>query len=259
MSIWHAFLLGLIQGITEFLPISSSGHLLLGQYFLGFQHSQDIVLFDLVCHLGTLFAIIFVLFPLIKDFIASSHRWTQIILGTLPLFPLVLIIKPLKTLFSQPHLLGPCFLCSAALLFSGLHFRFHYFEKRVHRQWLDPLAIGCFQALAILPGVSRSGATISAAHLLGWNKNEAITFSFLLAIPAILGGIVLESWQAWNHPSPFGLDAWPFFIGFLTSFLVGSFSLRLLIRAMVENKWKYFAWYCLLLGLFLTVYFNRFL
>jgi undecaprenyl-diphosphatase len=259
MSIWHALLLGLIQGITEFLPVSSSGHLLLGQYFLGFHHSQDIVLFDLVCHLGTLFAIVFVLFPLIKEFTASNQRWNQIILGTLPLFPLVFIIKPLKTLFSQPHFLGPCFLCSSALLFAGLHFRFSFLEKRTHRHWLDPLTIGCFQALAILPGVSRSGATISAASLLGWNKNEAITFSFLLAIPAILGGIAIESWQAWNHPASLTIDILPFLVGFLTSFVVGTFSLRLLIRAMVENKWNYFGWYCLLLGLFLTVYFNRFL
>lgn len=262
MTLWQAFLLGLIQGITEFLPISSSGHLALGQYFLGFENLHDYILFDVVCHLGTLVAIFYVFFPLIKHNLTNHKNllW-QIILGTLPLFPFVLIIKPLKVLFNHPQLLGPCFLVSACLLFASLYWRFPFTWQRTRRHWQDPLTIGLFQAVAIFPGISRSGATISAARLLGWQKKEAIQFSFLLAIPAILGGTILEGWQAWQAPiSIFQfINPWVFIVGFCTSCLIGCCSLWLLIRLVIHDKWKYFAWYCLLLGIATTVYFNVFI
>jgi undecaprenyl-diphosphatase len=258
MTTWQAFLLGLIQGITEFLPISSSGHLALGQYLLGFENLQDYILFDLVCHLGTLAAIFFVFFPIIKESLNIHHnRFWQIVLGTLPLFPLVLILKPIKALFDQPQFLGPCFLVSAALLFASLYWRFPFYNKT---KWQDPLTIGLFQAAAILPGISRSGATISAARLLGWSKESALQFSFLLAIPAILGGTVLEGWQAWRTPAQtlLLLDPWVFVVGFCTSCIVGCLSLWILIRLVIQDKWSYFAWYCLALGTATTVYFNFF-
>jgi undecaprenyl-diphosphatase len=260
MTTWQAFLLGLIQGVTEFLPISSSGHLALGQYFLGFEHLQDYILFDLICHLGTLLAIFYVFFPLIKESLTTqTSRFWQVVLGTLPLFPLILILKPLKALFDHPQLLGPCFLLSACLLFASLYWRLPSYSNH-QRKWRDPLAIGLFQAIAVLPGISRSGATISAARLLGWQKEQAIQFSFLLAIPAILGGTVLEGWKAWHASAAanFPIDLWTFVIGFLTSFIVGCFALRLLIRLVIQDKWIYFAWYCLGLGIATTVYFNLF-
>lgn len=262
MTLWQAFLLGLIQGITEFLPISSSGHLALGQYFLGFENLQDFILFDLICHLGTLFAICYVFFPIIRDsFSTGPIRSWQIVVGTLPLFPLVFILKPLKSLFDQPALWGPCFLITAGLLFASLTYRFpeKFLSKKY--QWGDSLTIGIFQAIAILPGVSRSGATISAARLLGWQKEQAVQFSFLLAIPAILGGSILEGWKAWHLPSSslVEINPWSFIIGFITSFIIGSLTLQLLVRLVIENKWKYFAWYCLILGMITTIYFNVFI
>lgn len=258
MTILQAFLLGLVQGITEFLPISSSGHLALSQYLLGFNHPQDFILFDLVCHLGTLGAIFYVLFPLIKSSLTTQRsRFWQVVIGTLPLFPLVLILKPLKALFDHPQLLGPCFLVSACLLFASLYWRFPFNIREEKRRWQEPLTIGCFQAVAILPGISRSGATISAARLLGWQKEEAIQFSFLLAIPAILGGAVLEGWKVWQAQASALADVnpWIFIVGFGTSFVVGCLALRLFIRLVVQDKWHYFAWYCLLLGIATTVYF----
>ena len=87
MTTWEAFLLGLIQGVTEFLPVSSSGHLALGQYFLGFEHLQDYILFDLICHLGTLLAIFIIFFRVIKESLTQLSRFWQVVLGTLPLSP----------------------------------------------------------------------------------------------------------------------------------------------------------------------------
>jgi len=257
MTLWQALFLGLIQGITEFLPISSSGHLALGQYFLGFKHLQDYIFFDLVCHLGTLVAIFYVFFPVIKEnFSFRQPRFWQIVLGTLPLFPLVLILKPIKALFDQPQLLGPCFLISAGVLFASLSWRFSFSNRN---GWKDSLAIGLFQAIAILPGISRSGATISAGRILGWSKENAIQFSFLLAIPAIMGGTLLESWQVWHHPmNLFTVNPWSFVVGFFTSCIVGIFSLKMLIRLVIQDKWSYFVWYCLVLGIVTTLYFNFF-
>jgi undecaprenyl-diphosphatase len=261
MSTWQAFILGLIQGLTEFLPVSSSGHLALGQHFFGFEHLQDYLLFDLICHLGTLIAIVYVFFPIIKSSLTTQRSlFWKVILGTLPLFPLVLILKPLKALFDQPQWLGPCFLATACLLFASLYYRFPQKTQTNKSNWQDPLTIGLFQAIAILPGISRSGATISAARLLGWEKEKAIQFSFLLAIPAILGGTILEGWQAWKAP-PLALntgDPWVFLVGFFTSFFMGCFSLWLLIRLVAQDRWIYFAWYCLVLGSITTVYFNVF-
>ncbi len=261
MTLWEALLLGLIQGITEFLPISSSGHLALGQYFLGFENLQEYLFFNLICHLGTLTAIFLVFFSVIRESFTNqlSTVW-QLIMGTLPLMPLVFILKPLKALFDQPQLLGPCFLFSSALLFAGCYWRFPLIISSSQRKWQDPLIIGCFQAAAVFPGISRSGSTISAALSLGWQKNQAVQFSFLLAIPAILGGAVLEGWHAW-HTSAEALSAispGAFLVGFCTSCVFGCFSLWLLIHLVIQDKWKYFAWYCLLIGLLTTIYFNAF-
>lgn len=256
MTTWEAFLLGLIQGVTEFLPVSSSGHLALGQYFLGFEHMQDYILFDLICHLGTLLAIFTIFFSVIKESLTQFSRFWQVVLGTLPLFPLVLILKPIKALFDQPGLLGPCFIVSACLLFASIYWRLPVLFQTNKRTWQDPLTIGVFQAVAILPGISRSGATISAARLLGWPKEQAVKFSFLLAIPAILGGTVLEGWQAWHHPIAGAIHPSVFVVGFFTSFAVGCLSLLLLIRLVIQDKWNYFAWYCLFLGIATTLYFN---
>ena len=283
MTTWHALFLGIVQGITEFLPVSSSGHLALGQYFLGLENLKSYVLFDLVCHLGTLLAIVYSLragwfHSLTQPPIPSpcgnieensilkkreSRRvftrslcW-QGLIATLPLFPLVFLLKPIKQAFDQPWLWGPCFLASACMLFVGFYFQLPVNADSSRKRWQDPLTIGVFQAIAILPGISRSGTTISIARLLGWSKEQATQFSFLLAIPAILGGTVWEGWHAWHTSTalPSSIDLWTFFVGLATSFLVGCLSLRLLIHVILKDMWVYFAWYCLTLGLTTTVYF----
>jgi len=259
MTLLEAFFLGLIQGLTEFLPVSSSGHLELAQYFLGFEQLQNYLFFGLVCHLGTLGAIIYIYFPEIKKgVIHHKSLLIKLLLGTLPLFPLVLLIKPIKAFFDRPEYLGFCFLVTSALIFASVSLRFDLPLTQNKRRRLDPLIIGIFQAFAILPGISRSGATISAARFLGWNKEEAIRFSFLLAIPAICGGTILELRHLWNQPAslPVNMQIGQYMIGFGTSFAVGCLSLHLLQRLMVNDKWHYFAWYCLFLGLATTWYFN---
>lgn len=275
MTALDAIFLGIIQGLTEFLPVSSSGHLLLAQHLLGMRDLDRYILFDLACHLGTLLAIVLVFFRNIRQvFEGNRIRLWQVIIGTLPLFPLVLLMKPIKAAYADPAYLGFFFMLTALILFIGIRFGKTLPETLQEKQalvtpldkdmiksekhpWRDALAIGIWQAAAILPGVSRSGSTISGAKILGWDSREAVVFSFLLAIPAILGGTTLELFKLWQEPErTISLSISHYTIGFIISFAVGLFALQLLIKLTVQNKFYYFAWYCLILGFVTTYYFR---
>ena len=260
MSTLEAIILGILQGLTEFLPVSSSGHLELGQHLLGLTNLDSYIIFNLVCHLGTLLALVIVFSTQIKAaFLTERTRFIQVILGTLPLFPLVLILKPIKSVFDQPQYLGWCFLLTALFLYLGI--RLGSIASQVQldrRKWSDPLIIGLFQAVAILPGVSRSGSTISAGRILGWSRQEAVTFSFLLAIPAILGGVTLEILQlAFKQTSMPSVALTAYVAGFITSFGVGYLALLLLMRLAAKDKFIYFVWYCLFIGIATILYFRN--
>lgn len=254
MTLIEALLLGVLQGITEFFPISSSGHLLLLQSLFGLKDLDQLVLFDLIIHLGTLGSIFFVFWEKIRRCLRNFPQIISLGIAILPLFPLLLIIKPVKHLFTQTQYLGPFFLLTAAILYSGIRFGRH----KTTKSWWDAFCIGLWQTLAILPGVSRSGSTVSGARLLGWNYQESLSFSFLLAIPTILGGIAIESLQLWQgtanlHPQVFSVH---YLTGFFSSFAVGCLALKFLIRLGTSDKWMIFVWYCLILGICTTVYFT---
>lgn len=259
MTTLDAIVLGIIQGLTEFLPVSSSGHLKLAEHLLGLQDLDQYLLFDLACHLGTLLAIMLFFFQSIRE-LFSEHktRLWQMGLAILPLFPLLLVMKPIKAAYADPSYLGFFFLLTAAILFLGIYFAKNIPETaRTQNKWRDALIIGGWQALAILPGVSRSGSTISGARLLGWSASEAVTFSFLLAIPTILGGTSLELFKLWKLQEPIAnLALEHYVIGIFISFFVGLGALRLLMMVALKNKFIYFAWYCLFLGLATTSYFH---
>ncbi len=208
--------------------------------------------FDLVCHMGTLFAILIVFHrKIISLFSKDTQTLLQIIIGTLPLFPILIVLKQIESLYDRPELLGYFFLTTAALLWLGIRFGHNTTAEEKQKHWVrDPLVIGVFQTLALLPGVSRSGSTISAARVLGWKMEDSLSFSFLLAIPAILGGTVLKTLHLYTTSSSLNPDL-PFssyFAGFSTSFLFGVLALKILIRLAANQKMVYFVWYCLLIG-----------
>lgn len=258
MTNFEAIFLGIIQGLTEFLPVSSSGHLTLFQALFGYKDLEQYVAFDIVCHLGTLLAIFIVFYEAIWNAIVKNWGTVgQVVLGTLPLFPLVLLLKPIKALFDQPQLLGFFFITTALLLYLGITLRQPLSKKKLeHKKWRDACVIGLFQAFAILPGVSRSGSTLSGARMLGWNVDDALTFSFLLAIPAILGGALVETAEVYfsGAVAPIPLSA--YLLGFITSFVVGWGALLLLKQLAPKRQFMYFVWYCLAVGIFSLVYFN---
>lgn len=254
MTPLDALILGIVQGITEFLPVSSSGHLILVEHLLGFKELSKFILFDLVCHLGTLLAILIVLWGPIKETISSKEKSYQILIATLPLFPLVLVMKKITAIFDQEHLLGFFFLITAAILTIGDLFGKE--KKERPRPYLDAFLIGLSQAVAIIPGISRSGTTISAAKLLGFSGKEAVKFSFILSIPTILGGITLEVLKLLkSEGSAASLPIEVYLISSVSAFIVGIFSLKLLLNIVESGKFRFFAIYLAILGIITLIYF----
>ena len=261
MSLIEAFILGLLQGLTEFLPISSSAHVKLAKLFFGVEASEAQVLFDLVCHLGTLVAILFFLKrEIIFLFHKDRRKLFLLFFAVLPLIPCYLLLKPLRDFASHPHFLGFCLMLTAIILFMGDRFRLPRpisFSKK--RQLSDVLWIGAMQSAALIPGISRSASTISCARVLGWDAKDAVRFSFLLSIPTIIGGNLLELLKIHlsHEATPF-VPIPTYLVGFFTSLIFGSIVIRFAISFLERGDLKPFAWYCLGFGACITVYLNFF-
>lgn len=243
VTLSQAVILGLVQGLTEFLPISSSGHLVLAQTLLGL--SEPPVLLDIILHTGTLMAILIFLPRRIKHL--SRALLYAIAVGTVPAIVFGLLLLPLvDRLFSSLWLLGLGFIISGYLMLQTTKF----LKLPISLSTLGPkraLTIGLYQAAAILPSLSRSGSTIYAALKLGVNRQAAFTFSFLLAVPAILGATLTQVPSlARIQPK----DSLVLGVGFITAFLVSLFALKLLERLVLSNKLAYFGYYCFAIGAF---------
>ena len=259
MNYINVIVLALIQGITEFLPVSSSGHLVITQHFLGW--SQDNVLLDVVLHLGTAVAIgvvfwkdILSLFrglvssdPLQKKFAARYIGFIAI--GSLPAVLAGFLLKDFfEKMFLTPRATGLFFFVTALFLFASLRKAKNPSQLTV----ITVLIIGLAQALAILPGVSRSGTTIATALILGIERKEAGRFSFLLGLPAILGAALLE----FKGISATVLSPGLIFAAFGISLLVGLVALKLLLDFIRRGRLFYFGFYLVALGLACLIFFG---
>lgn len=242
VSLIQAFILGLIQGIAEFFPISSSAHLKFARFLMGIPDSPNWLYFDLACHVGTWLAL---LIFLRKEVIETLLDWRKIVLFSIALAPLVPAYFLLKPLLGSLPNTGYFLIATSGLLFLGL---LKY--KPRGRKWTNVLFIGVMQALALLPGISRSGSTIAAARFCGWSWLDGAKFSFLLAIPTILGGEVLESMKLFRGETT-GVELGPCIVGLCTSFAVGLIAVRFVFWFYAREIVKPFAWYCLGIGLYM--------
>ncbi|HUG93172.1 MAG TPA: undecaprenyl-diphosphate phosphatase [Planctomycetaceae bacterium] len=252
-STWlEAILLGVVQGITEFLPISSSGHLVIVGELIrrvtGERPDPEANLqLNIALHAGTLLSILWVYRADVLGLRTRPWLCLAIVVATLPAAAVGLTAKDsIEALFATPLVAGACLWITAGLLVAG---------QRCERGDKDldglsqgrALAVGAFQAVALLPGVSRSGSTIAGGLLMGLKREAATAFSFLIAIPAIGGATVLMLRDALEtggtRTAPGVLAA-----GAATACLVGVLSLRILIRLVVARKLHWFAWYCALAG-----------
>jgi undecaprenyl-diphosphatase len=265
VNIINAILLGAIQGLTEFIPVSSSGHLVLFQKIFGI--SEPALFFDTMVHAGTLAAVVAVLW---KDIWAILKKLRQpltlyLVIATVPAVVAALVFKkPIEKTFETGGFLGFAFLATSALLAiaellakraadSGL--AKNSIKKPGEMNWLDALVIGIMQAIAVIPGVSRSGATLSGALSRRLNRDFAARFSFLLSIPAILGALVLESAKLLKGGGAAvtgvsgGIGMAAIVAGTLSAALVGFFAVRLMLKIVREKTLWGFAVYTGVLGL----------
>ena len=269
MTFLEAIFLGILQGLTEFLPISSSGHLVLAQQFLGLK--EPLVFFDVMLHVGTLMAVLVVYREAIAKLavggvstLVDTQFWREpsatfntatelkfislILLGSIPTGVIAVLFKDqLESFFHEVQLV------SIMLILTGVILQLPRLRKRdaetsdtsssALKTWHAPL-IGIAQGGAITPGISRSGTTISLALFLGIPAKTAAEYSFLLSIPAILGAVVLKIRDV-------GDTAIPLYIvgaGMLAAFIVGYLALRLLLAVLNRGKFSLFSYYCIALG-----------
>lgn len=259
MSLLQAFIFGLLQGVTEFLPVSSSAHLKLAKTFFNVDPSESQVIFDLVCHLGTLIALLFFLKDdLFRIFRRDRRQVLLLFVATLPLIPCYFFLKPLRDLASNPQFLGLCLMVTALILYTGQRWKLtRNASPNLRKQMNDVLWIGALQSAALIPGISRSASTISCATVLGWDAKDAVRFSFLLSIPTIIGGNCLELLKLYiSHEIPSGVSMPACAIGLITSFIVGFIVIRFALSFLEKGNFKPFAWYCFSLGVFATIYLN---
>ncbi len=265
MTFFEAILLGILQGLTEFLPISSSGHLVLAQKFLGLK--EPLVFFDVMLHLGTLAAIVVVYWRTIGRLIeggfsavGSSQFYRHpmatlnasadlkfiwfILLGSIPTGIIAVLFKDsLESIFDKVQIV------SIMLIVTGMILQLPRLRRSKEadaslKAWHAPL-IGIAQGGAITPGISRSGTTISLALLFGISAKTAAEYSFLLSIPAILGAVALKIRDIGDTAIPIYTTA----AGMLAAFIVGYIALRYLLVVLNRGKFSIFSYYCIALGI----------
>ena len=257
MSLTEIILLAILQGLTEFLPVSSSGHLVVANALfeaLGSEPVHDLVEVEIVLHLGTLLAVLVYYRRQIAQLFTHDRRVVPLlVVGSIPVALLGFCFKIAMSdavrgqILESALVAGVCFPLTAALLWWAAR-RAEGETEYTDMSWADALKIGLLQAFALLPGISRSGATIVGGLGVGLRREAAATFAFLLAIPAIAGGGLLElieSVQQGGAGTPFGILA----VGLLVSFLVGLGALALLIRWVRQGRLAMFAYYLVPLGI----------
>ena len=262
MTYFMSILMGIIQGVAEFLPISSSGHLALFQTFFGMENMEEkYMFFTVLLHFGTLISVCMVYWREFFLGIAAlagrkdtgvapppARRMVMlIIIATVPLFVMVFLQDAVNQLFSNSIMVSCALLATGFILFfSDRMARGHKTAKNA--TVADALIVGCGQALAVIPGLSRSGTTISVGMMRGFDRAFAVRFSFLMSLPAVLGANVLEIKDA--LASNFPIEELPMYlVGVAVSAVVGYFAIRLVKSLSDKGKFGKFAYYCWAVGL----------
>lgn len=252
MGLWYAMILGGVQGIAEFLPISSSGHLVIVAAllagFAGRELPQEGAVMNVALHCGTLLAILFVYRSDILELRRNPRLVLLMAVATVPVGAVGLLFKDeIESLFSEPMMAGIALLATAALLLASRSLQRATSDTQTVRLW-SALVIGGFQAVAIIPGISRSGSTIAAGLICGLSRTESTRFSFLIAIPAIAGASLVKLRDVITGEDAVTGQWSAIAVGTLVSVVVGVFSLRLLIRIVVGDRLHWFAFYCIAVG-----------
>ena len=272
MTLLSSILLGLIQGVAEFLPISSSGHLAIAEHLLGASGTHPPEFFDVLLHLGTLLAVFVAYWKDIRDMVVEffcgvrdlAHHSTPvpvpparrmillIIVGTLPLFAVLPIKDLVEGLADTLYFVGGALIVTGFLLFASDRVRKGRKTEK-SATLLDVFLVGVAQAIATCPGISRSGTTITAGCFLGFDRKFAVRYSFLMSIPAILGANILSIKDALE--TVIWAEVPVYLVGVLVSAVVGYACIRLLKMIADKGKFGFFSYYCWTVGV-LTIIMN---
>lgn len=268
MNWFDALILGIVQGLTEFLPVSSSGHLAIGQQLLldqdatktAMEIAREQMSFDIIVHAATVFATMVIFwYEIVRLFRGTffSRHWNdeksyvlKILISMIPVFVVGMFFKDqVESFFGSGLLLvGVCLLITALLLVLS-----EWLQKRRQSnghdvRYVDALAIGLAQACAVLPGLSRSGTTIATGLLCGVRKEVVAQFSFLMVLIPIMGAAAKEAWDIYKGPETFDIGIFPALIGFVAAFVVGCFACRFMIEIVRRQRLSWFALYCAIIG-----------
>ncbi len=252
----EALILGLIQGLTEYLPVSSSGHLAIGSALFGIEGEENLA-FTIVVHVATVFSTLVILWKEIDWIFKGLFKWQMneetryvinILISMIPVGIVGVFFKDqVEAIFgSGLVIVGCCLLLTAALL------AFSYYYKPKQKENIsmkDAFIIGLAQACAVLPGLSRSGSTIATGLLLGDNKAKLAQFSFLMVIPPILGEALLDAMKMMKGENIAGdIPTLSLVVGFLAAFVSGCLACKWMINIVKKGKLIYFAVYCAIAG-----------
>lgn len=274
MSLLHAFLLGIIQGLTEFIPVSSTAHLLIGQQLLGIPSNNLVFAFLVIIQIGTVLSLLAIfwkdLLALIKAFFGSLRdlrglrdlgslspdarlAW-HILIATIPAAVIGYLLRgSVEALFRQPLLQASVRLFTAAALLSLAEWVGEHKRQLESMTWLDAFIVGCFQIIAVFPGASRSGVTISGSMLRGFDRPSAARFAFLMAIPILLGAGTYQMIEIAHLPGlPEFLPALA--LGFITAAIAGWVAVRWLLGYLAHHSLYIFSAYCAVVGVVVLVF-----
>lgn len=246
MSLFQAIILGVVQGVTEFFPVSSSGHLVILQALFGIK--EPMLTFDIILHFGTLVSIAIFFHKDILDLFERERKTLlYLIIASIPTFIIAFLFKDtVEKLFGMPKQVGFMLLLTGAWLIF-VTFRSKKITQGTNPGILNSFLIGVAQGIAIIPGISRSGATIGAGLAAGLKRETAFKFSFLLAIPAIAGACLFKAHKiALVTTGPEGLC---FLAGGIAAAITGILTLKALLKLVIHNKLHIFGIYCIIAGI----------
>jgi undecaprenyl-diphosphatase len=252
LSFWYAIALGVLQGLTEFLPVSSSGHLALAQLLIpGFE--QPGVFFDASLHLGTALAVVWLERRQILGWLRRHGERRSLGLIVVGLVATAAVAFPLRSLavssFERPIMVGVFLVITAVIVYSTRFLPGGPFRERTSR-WGQAIFVGLAQGAAVFPGISRSGLTIAAGLSCGFDRVWAARFSFLLSVPAILGVTVLETIGEFDALVGLGSSFWcSCVIGTFCAAASGYFALKVVLKTLSSRFFHRFGWYCLIIGI----------
>ena len=268
MNWLQALILGLVQGLTEFLPVSSSGHLAIGREILGVEAAEDLV-FEIMVHVATVLATIIVFRKQIWKLLCGLFKFKyndetdyilKICVSMIPVFIVGMLFKDkVESMFSSLLVVGLALVVTAMLLFfSDIYGGRGRVAARQYRNgigWWQALMIGIGQAFAVIPGLSRSGTTISTGLLCGVKRSDVAQFSFLMVLVPILGEAFLD--LVGGDVASSSVGAFPLLVGFLAAFVSGLFACKVMIALVKKAKLRWFALYCALVGLAVIIFTMR--